>query len=255
MSESINFNKVSDIYDFYVKVDFDIPFFLKETKDYHEEILELMCGTGRVSFPLLSSGKKMVCVDYSQGMLDIFAKKNRNNNWPVELINMDVTKLELDRKFGLVILPFHSISEILSTEMQYSTLKSIAQHLNENGLLILTLQNPKTRLKNADGLTRILGSFLIDNNNQMLISYVNSYNDQEKIVSGFQFYEIYDTSGTLIEKRVLEINFKPITNLELRDMIKDLNFEIIEMYGDYSYNVFNEDKSDFMIYKMIKKLQ
>ncbi len=117
MSRSINFSKVADIYDFYVKVDFDIPFFLKETKDYHEEILELMCGTGRVSFPLLSSGKKMVCVDYSQGMLDAFSEKNRKKNWPVELIKMDVTNLKLNRKFGLIILPFHSISEILSTEM------------------------------------------------------------------------------------------------------------------------------------------
>ncbi len=87
----------------------------------------------------------------------------------------------------------------------------------------------------------------------MIISCMNSYNEKEKIVSGFQFYEIYDTSNVLIEKRVLEINFKPISDGELRNMIKDLDFEIIETYGDYSYNDFNEDTSDFMIYKMIKK--
>lgn len=55
---------VADIYDFYVKVDFDIPFFLNETEKHDEEILELMCGTGRVSIPLLQSGRKMTCVDY-----------------------------------------------------------------------------------------------------------------------------------------------------------------------------------------------
>lgn len=52
MSESIHFSEVSDLYDFYVKVDFDIPFFLNETKLFRNEILELMCGTGRVSIPL-----------------------------------------------------------------------------------------------------------------------------------------------------------------------------------------------------------
>jgi hypothetical protein len=48
MKETIKFDKVADIYDFYVNVDFDIPFFLKEAELYKGEILELMCGTGRV---------------------------------------------------------------------------------------------------------------------------------------------------------------------------------------------------------------
>ena len=47
MKNSINFDLVADIYDYYVNVDFDIPFYLNETKDFNEEILELMCGTGR----------------------------------------------------------------------------------------------------------------------------------------------------------------------------------------------------------------
>jgi hypothetical protein len=64
MNKPINFDKVADIYDF-IELDFDIPFFLKETDEFEGEMLELMCGTGRVSIPLLDSGKKMSCVDYS----------------------------------------------------------------------------------------------------------------------------------------------------------------------------------------------
>ncbi len=75
MKNSINFDLVADIYDYYVNVDFDIPFYLNETKDFNEEILELMCGTGRVSIPLLKIGKKMVCVDYSNCMLEVLKEK------------------------------------------------------------------------------------------------------------------------------------------------------------------------------------
>ena len=32
---TINFDKVADIYDFYVNVDFDVPFFKKETESYN----------------------------------------------------------------------------------------------------------------------------------------------------------------------------------------------------------------------------
>lgn len=65
----MEFNKVADIYDHNVNVDFDILFYLKQTESCGTEILELMCGTGRVSNKLLEAGKGLVCVDYSQGKL------------------------------------------------------------------------------------------------------------------------------------------------------------------------------------------
>lgn len=253
MRETINFDKVADIYDFYVNVDFDIPFFLKETENVKGEILELMCGTGRVSIPLLNAGRQMLCVDYSRGMLDSFERKIKNKNYSVDLIKMDVTNLNLNKKFCLIILPFHSITEIISTDLQIKALQSISLHLDKDGIFILTLQNPKTQLKLADGITRIMGKFPIEENRQLIISYMNQYNESDKIVSGFQFYEIYDSANVLIEKRFLDINFKPITDSELRNMIKTAELEIVDMYGDYSYSLFDEGTSNFMIYKMVKK--
>jgi ubiquinone/menaquinone biosynthesis C-methylase UbiE len=253
MSETIKFDKVADIYDFYVNLDFDIPFFLKETEEFKGEILELMCGTGRVSIPLLDSGRHMTCIDYSKGMLDKFESKIKNKKYPVDLIQMDVTNLNLNKKYRLIILSFHSISEIISTELQIKALKSISLHLDKNGVFILTLQNPKTRLKLADGFSRIMGKFPIDNEKHMIISYMNKYIESEKVVSGFQFYEIFDSTNTMIEKRFLEIKFKPIWDSELREMIEMAGLEITEMFGDYSYGKFDEEISNFMIYRMVKK--
>ncbi len=252
MKETIQFDKVADIYDFYVNVNFDIPFFIKETDGYKGEILELMCGTGRVSIPLLDSGRHMICVDYSKGMLNSFERKIKNKNYPVNLVQMDVTNLKLDKKFGLIILPFHSISEIISTDLQIKALQSISSHLEKDGVFILTLQNPKTRLILAEGITRVMGRSSIDESRHLIISYMNQYNESDKIVTGLQFYEIYDSMNILIEKRYLEINFKPVADSELRSMIKAAGLEIVEMYGDYSYGRFDEEKSNFMIYKMTK---
>lgn len=58
MKETIKFDRVADMYDHLVNAGFDIPFFLKEMKDQDSEILELMCGTERVSIPILDTGKK-----------------------------------------------------------------------------------------------------------------------------------------------------------------------------------------------------
>jgi SAM-dependent methyltransferase len=253
MKETIKFDKVADIYDFYVKADFDIPFFLKESEGYAGEILELMCGTGRVSIPLLDSGRKMTCIDYSIGMLDSFKQKIINKNYPVTIIRMDVTNLSLERKYGLIILPFHSFSEIISTESQIKALKTISNHLDKNGIFILTLQNPKTRLRSVDGVPGVIGKFPMDNNRHLIISYVNEFDSSSSLVSGFQFYEIFDSANNLTGKRFLETNFKLITDSEIKNLLKDTGLEIVEMFGDYSYGSFDEETSNFMIYKIVKK--
>ncbi len=211
-----------------------------------------MCGTGRVSIPLLNAGRHMTCLDYSKGMLDSFKQKIKNKDYSVKLVQMDVANLDLGKKYNLIILPFHSITEIVSTELQTKALQAIASHLDKDGVFILTLQNPKTRLKSADGTSRLMGEFLIDKNRRMVISYMNQYNESDKIVTGFQFYEIFDSTNTMIEKRFLEINFKPISDSELREMIRPVGLNIIEMFGGYDYEEFDEETSDFMIYKMIK---
>ena len=40
-----------------------------------------MCGTGRVSIPLLKAGRKMTCVDYSKGMLEHYSFKKKINTF------------------------------------------------------------------------------------------------------------------------------------------------------------------------------
>jgi SAM-dependent methyltransferase len=253
MDQSINFDLVADIYDSYVKVNLDIPFFIEETEQFDDEILELMCGTGRVSIPLLESGRKLCCVDYSEKMLQVFNNKIQGKDYPVRLIQMDVTKLDLNEKFGMIILPFHSLSEILTADLQFKALQCISKHLKPNGIFICTLQNPTSRLKTADGITRQLGEFELDDNKKMNVSYSNQFDPDTGIVSGFQLYEIFDNSTTLTEKRTLKINFRPISDSEFKRLIVPLDLQIINTYGDYSKNEFNETTSNFLIYKLKNK--
>jgi ubiquinone/menaquinone biosynthesis C-methylase UbiE len=65
----IDYDCVADIYDLYVTSDLDIGFYLEEATKVQGKVLELMCGTGRVSISLLEAGVDLTCVDASKGML------------------------------------------------------------------------------------------------------------------------------------------------------------------------------------------
>ena len=250
MTEPINFDKVADIYDYYVNVLFDVPFFMNETKHTDKPILELMCGTGRISIPLLEAGRELVCVDYSQGMLDKFSEKTTDKAYKLTMLNADVSSLSLNRKFDTIILPFHSLQEIITNEKQISALRAIYNHLSDDGVFICTLQNPKVRLQNADGLIRTMGKYETSDNKDLIISYSNFY--QNGLVTGFQYYEIYDKENRLTEKRHLEINFRPITIEDFKNMLGEAGFKIAEIFGNYDYSKFDAEKSSFMLFRLIK---
>jgi SAM-dependent methyltransferase len=252
MYNPIKFDQVADLYDDYVKVDFDIPFFFHETEEFNNEILELMCGTGRVSIPLLEAGRKLICVDYSAGMLNSFLGKIEGKDYHAKLVQADVTEFDLSEKFGIILLPFHSFSEIISEEKQRKALENIALHLDENGKFICTLQNPQVRLKTADGVLRVLGEFQTENDKRIRISIMNQYHPETGLVIGYQQYDIFDFADNLIEKRVLDICFRPVSYSGFLQLISGLRMEVEYVYGDYSYSEFDPETSNVMIF-ILKK--
>jgi ubiquinone/menaquinone biosynthesis C-methylase UbiE len=248
---TINFDSIADLYDSYVTTQYDIPFFLKEAEDTQGSILELMCGTGRVSIHLLKNGINLTCIDYSEDMLKVFRSKIKGKNYNVNLIKMDVSELSLKNKFGLIFIPFHSFSEILSEEKQKQALNRISQHLDNKGKFICTLHNPDIRIKSADGILKLLGKFPIEKEN-LLVYYLNKYNSSKKIITGFQLYEIYDSNNNLKEKRILEINFKIIDKNAFEKMIEETGFRILKIYGDYNYSEFDDENSSYIIFVLQK---
>lgn len=252
MLEPIQFDIVADLYDYYVNVDFDVEFFLNEAKKAKGKVLELTSGTGRVSIPLLKAGIDLTCVDYSKEMLAVLEKKVTENGLECSIHNMDITELALKEKYDLIMLPFNSLSEIVDKEKHQKTLNGINQHLSDKGVFICTMHNPQIRLKTIDGVLRFMGKYHLENERTLVMTYVFNYNKDTQIVSGLQFYEVYDKANTLIWKRNLDVNFYLFEKEEFERLIEHSGFKVVDLYGDYSYSSFDDKVSPFIIWKLKK---
>ncbi len=235
---------MADLYDTYVTVDFDIDFFKKITAE-QGKCLELMCGTGRVSIPLLQQNVNLTCVDYSQSMLDELKKKAKALHLAPRIECQDICELDLNETYPLILIPFNSFSEITDSGKQKRAFFKIFQHLEKNGTFVCTLYNPDHRMQTVDGQLRILGKFKVDKGKSLVISYYNQLENKSGVVSGMQFYEIYDQQHQLIDKRYLEVSFSLITKDEFIDMAQETGFTIKEIYGDYDGSPFT-NQSRFM---------
>ncbi len=251
--KTIQFNKVADLYDYYVNYDIDIDFFVSESLKVNGVVLELMSGTGRLSIPLLKKNVELHCVDYSKDMLAFFQKKLKKNHLQAEIYLMDVCELAIGKQFKLIMIPFNSFSEILEPKRHRQAFRKIKEHLAPDGQFICTFHNPALKLKKIDGKINFNGMFSMPDYKSLLLYSVLNYNESKKIVSGYQFYEIYNRYNKMIEKRYLEINFYLFTKDEIEELIHSTGFTINELYGDYSGSRFDESKSPYLIYKLKHK--
>ncbi len=249
----IDYDRVADVYDLYVASDLDIGFYVEEAGKVRGKVLELMCGTGRISVPLLEAGVDLTCVDASEGMLARLEERLRARKLEARVMRADVRYLDLrEEEFELALIPFHSFSELVSKRDQELALRAICACLKEGGHLICPLHNPTPRAKSADGALRLNGSFPTADGGMLVVSGFETFAEGSGVVDRVQLYEFFDASSNLHAKRVLPMRFSLITRSEFAEQANAAGLVPVALYGDYHRGEFLEDSSPFMIWILEK---
>ena len=124
----------------------DVPFFLGQLpRRERQSVLELAVGTGRAAIPIAQAGHRVVGVDYADDMLAI-ARRKRDaaglKERDLSLLQGDVLKLDLKRRFDWVCVFFNTFLGFTTLEQQDLAMAAIVRHLKPRGRLWLDLFNP-----------------------------------------------------------------------------------------------------------------
>lgn len=123
---------------------FDIDFYHTQAAMTGDSILELACGAGRVGLPLARMGYDVTGIDISEDMLSLYRKKleneKRRTKSRVHLIQADITKVKLEQKFDLIILPATTIC-LFDDRMLDSIFDFVCEQLNKGGRFVFDVMN------------------------------------------------------------------------------------------------------------------
>jgi SAM-dependent methyltransferase len=132
-------------YDLNPNVFDDVPFYIDRLPCADARVLELGCGTGRVSLPLIEHCGFLHGLDLSDAMLAICREKIEAAGFGSDRIKVehgDITAYNLGSSFDLIIAPFRVIQN-LETDVQLDELfRCIRAHLQPNGRCILNVFHP-----------------------------------------------------------------------------------------------------------------
>jgi SAM-dependent methyltransferase len=120
----------------------DETLYLELAKRFGSPILELACGTGRITLLLAQAGHDITGIELSPEMLEIAEEKLQHLpedvRLRVSLNHGDVTDFQLDKKFAMIIIPW-SFKFLLTTDDQLACLRQVRDHLADDGVFILDL--------------------------------------------------------------------------------------------------------------------
>ena len=125
----------------------DIEFYAAYLSSPKQRVLELGCGTGRVSIDLATRGHLVVGVDNSESML-LRARLKRRGMTPaqqkdVQLLTYDMLSLNLPVKFHLVLVPFYTFNHLEGRNSRAKALVTMSRHLLPGGKAIIHAASPQ----------------------------------------------------------------------------------------------------------------
>lgn len=132
-------------YDLNPNVPDDIPFYLRRIPSPEAAVLELGCGTGRVTLPLARHCRYIHGIDLSPAMIAICRDKLEAARIPRTSAQVevgDITCFDLGRTFDLIIAPFRVLQNLESDANVQGLLRCVRQHLARGGTCILNTFNP-----------------------------------------------------------------------------------------------------------------
>lgn len=125
----------------------DRDFYLGLADEYGGPVLELGCGTGRITLPLARQGVDVTGIDASHSMLEVLRAKLAGEREGVRrrtrVIEGDFRTHQIGDRFPLVVIPFRPMQHMYTADDQLSALKNAARHLVDDGVLAFDVFNPR----------------------------------------------------------------------------------------------------------------
>ena len=226
----------------------DIEFYVEEAVKCGSTVLELACGTGRITFPIAEAGVEVVGVELSPDMLAVAERKVKtipaDIARKITLVQGDMRDFQLDRKFDLVLIPFRAFICLMTVEDQKQALQNVMKHLSPNGRLILNFYDPDLREildqnERLSNVQQLMNSFVHPVSGHQVKEWSTwDCNITEQIIEEFRNYVEYDSDGSILKSTLVTLRVRYIFRWEMHHLLELCGFNVDALYGDFNRNAF-----------------
>lgn len=227
----------------------DIPFYVSQCRKYGGPVLELACGTGRVTIPTAKEGFDITGIDISPGMLATAKESAVSAGVKINFVKTDIRKFNFRKKFKVIIFPFNAIAHLYNIVDLKSCLDCVKKHLKPNGKFIFDHFNPSlnTLTRDQSKMYPVTKYYLPERRERVTIKENNYYDRKTQINHINWHYKIGKSKFN--EKLDMRIYFPQ----ELDALLLYNGFKINYKYGYFDYTEFTSSSPRQIYICSVKK--
>jgi len=228
----------------------DLPFYVEEASRSAGPILEIGCGTGRITKAIANLGKEVVGVDSSAAMLEMLHNsiKGKDIQKLIEFKEADLRELELGRKFPLIIAPFRVLQHMYTLQDQKSAFARIREHLEPCGRVIFDVFYPR-----FDFVYSGIGEAIQEldwqdsKGNRITRTFVkDSFDKIEQSFEGRFIYRTFD-EGACIKEESTPLKMSCYTVPHIQLLLDASGLQAIETFGTFGRTPLDNSSKEIII--------
>lgn len=201
------------------------------------QILELCCGSGRLTIPLAKEGFAICGVDNSTTMLEEAKLKAKKEKVKIEFIEADVRNLALQKKFDVIIIPFNSIHHLYQNQDLFDMLSVVKNHLKNQGLLLFDCYNPNIHyIVEAEKQPNMVAEYTTTDGRKVQIKQKMKYENHTQVNRIEWHYFINDAFHS-----IQNLDMRMYFPQELDFYLQSNGFSILKKFGNFEGENFTND--------------
>lgn len=225
----------------YVHIGGDIPYYESVAREVSGSILELACGTGRLTEPMAKAGATVVGLDIAPSML-ARAEKKRLALPPEVQARLtyqhgDMRTARLGRKFDAVVLGFNTLLHLVRDEDLEATLETVRTHLVPEGRFYFDVHTPHFGLLERDPNGRYDPQEMIDphTGHRYVVTESNRFLAREQVnLLSFHYQRVDKEGASLGPERTITLRLRVLFPRELDRWLQLAGLLVVEEWDDFA---------------------
>ncbi len=228
----------------------DIPFYVQHISK-NASVLELGCGTGRISKHLAPQVRRFTGIDLNLQMVKL-ARENAPDN--TSFVCMDMLNMSFQTTFDHIIVPYNTLNLLLNSNSITTCLKQVAALLSKRGTLLCQIHLPKKSTFAGD---KKLFQFQIlplqTEEGKLIKETIRSFSKQSAVLTLEERYRLRPATGKGKREDFSHVlQLAGFSYTKWRDMLLASGFTRLTFLGDYNLQPFRENSDSTLLIKASK---